>query len=296
MINDLMIKSFLTAAETLNFTNAAKQLYLSQQAVSKHIAKLEEILDCQLFSRKRGNIGLTPAGKIYFKIFSEYEKNMAAAKLFVHNMNKDKKHKLIIGHMELLDISTLLYPVTKRFHELYPNVTIEYKSCPDWELPILLKENDADLVITFDPEMEADEHNHIKHLLLKKVPELLFVSKEHPLATDDAVFSDFRNENVFFSLPPSGNISSLLKRMDLYGFPYENLICTDNLLSSCTAIDMLQGVSFSIAPSKILTRDTYKTYPTSILVDIIACYKETSEKEELKQFCQIITDLLGKES
>lgn len=52
MINDLMIKSFLALTDTLNFTNAAKRLYLSQQAVSKHIAKLEDELECQLFPFK----------------------------------------------------------------------------------------------------------------------------------------------------------------------------------------------------------------------------------------------------
>lgn len=54
MINDLMIKSFLALTDTLNFTNAAKRLYLSQQAVSKHIAKLEDELECQLFFPFKG--------------------------------------------------------------------------------------------------------------------------------------------------------------------------------------------------------------------------------------------------
>jgi DNA-binding transcriptional LysR family regulator len=296
MINDLMIKSFLTVAETLNFTNAAKQLYLSQQAVSKHIAKLEEVLDCQLFLRKRGNISLTPAGKIYFKVFAEYDKNMTDAQLLVRSLLRNDQRKLVIAHLELLDISSLLSPITKRFNELYPNVILEYKSCPDWELPMLLKDDKVDLVITFNCEMEFDEQHHIRHLFLERVPELLFISKEHPLATDDAKLSDFTHENVFFSLPPSGNVSSLLARMDLYGFPYENLICTDNLLSSCTAIDMMQGISFAIEHSKILTRENYRTYPTKNEVDIIACYRENSPKKELQQFCHIISELQPQEN
>ena len=104
LINDLMIKSFLALTDTLNFTNAAKRLYLSQQAVSKHIAKLEDELECQLFFRSRGDISLTPAGKIYFNVFSQYIDNMANATILVRNMTGTVKHKLIIGHLEMLDI------------------------------------------------------------------------------------------------------------------------------------------------------------------------------------------------
>lgn len=290
MINDLMIKSFLTLAETLNFTNAAQKLYLSQQAVSKHISKLEETLNCQLFLRKRGNISLTPSGKIYFKVFSEYDKNLATARIIVNSMNKTNQRILTIGHLELLDISHLLYPITQKFQELYPDITFEFRSSPDWELPILLKEEQVDIAITFNSEIESTSENHIQQLFLEKVPELMFVSKEHPLAKKDAQYTDFKNEPVFFSLPPSGNVSTLLKRLDMYGFSYENLICTDNLLSSCSAVDMMQGVSFAIAPSKILTQGTYKTYPTNLMVDIVACYKNTNAKPEVDRFCEIVSE------
>lgn len=293
MINDLMIRSFLTVAETLNFTNAAKQLYLSQQAVSKHIAKLEEVLGCRLFSRARGNISLTPAGKIFFNVFSDYEQNLAAAKILVRNMDTELHPRLVIGHLEMLDIHPLLYPVIKRFKELYPDVVLEFKSCLDWELPILLREDQIDLAITFSPEMGSDERNHIRHLLLDKVPELLVVSKDHPLAQDDSIYTDFQNENVFFALPPSGNIKNLLTRMDMYHFPYENLVCTDNMSSSFAAVDMMQGVTFAVAATKLLHNASYKTYPTGIFVNIIACYKESSPKKEVRQFCDIITRLPG---
>ena len=44
MINELSIKCFLTLCETLNFTETARVLYMTQQSVSKYIAKLEEDL------------------------------------------------------------------------------------------------------------------------------------------------------------------------------------------------------------------------------------------------------------
>ena len=42
MINFLNLEYFLVAAEELNFTKAAKRLYISQQSLSNHIANLEK--------------------------------------------------------------------------------------------------------------------------------------------------------------------------------------------------------------------------------------------------------------
>ena len=131
MINDLMIKSFLALTDTLNFTNAAKRLYLSQQAVSKHIAKLEDELECQLFFRSRGDISLTPAGKIYFNVFSQYIDNMANATILVRNMTGAAKHKLIIGHLEMLDIRLTLSSVVKKLKQRYPDIELEMDGLDD---------------------------------------------------------------------------------------------------------------------------------------------------------------------
>jgi DNA-binding transcriptional LysR family regulator len=44
MINFLNLEYFLVAAEELNFTRAAKRLYISQQSLSNHISNLEKEL------------------------------------------------------------------------------------------------------------------------------------------------------------------------------------------------------------------------------------------------------------
>ena len=51
MINFLNLEYFLVAAEELNFTKAAKQLYISQQSLSNHISNMEKEFDVILFNR-----------------------------------------------------------------------------------------------------------------------------------------------------------------------------------------------------------------------------------------------------
>ena len=80
MISETLVRSFLTLARTKNVTEAARQLYLSQQAVSKHLARLEEDLDCILFRRERGGMVLTDEGEIYYEAFSHMEDTLTAAR------------------------------------------------------------------------------------------------------------------------------------------------------------------------------------------------------------------------
>lgn len=62
MINFLNLEYFLVAAEELNFTKAAKKLYISQQSLSNHISNLEKEFDVVLFNRT-SPLTLTYAGR-----------------------------------------------------------------------------------------------------------------------------------------------------------------------------------------------------------------------------------------
>lgn len=57
------IQTFLEVANCLSFSTAARNLYISQQAVTKQIASLEQELGLRLFYRTTRQVTLTPAGQ-----------------------------------------------------------------------------------------------------------------------------------------------------------------------------------------------------------------------------------------
>ena len=61
------LKYFVTAAKCLNFTEAGRQHYISQTAITQHIQALEEQLGVKLFSREKRKVELTPAGKVFLE-------------------------------------------------------------------------------------------------------------------------------------------------------------------------------------------------------------------------------------
>ena len=61
------IKAFEATARHLSFTKAARELCVTQGAVSRHVAALEDELGAKLFARHHRTIELTPKGEIYFR-------------------------------------------------------------------------------------------------------------------------------------------------------------------------------------------------------------------------------------
>jgi Bacterial regulatory helix-turn-helix protein, lysR family len=57
------VRAFVAAAEQLHFGRAAAQLFLTQQALSKRIARLEQALGEQLFVRGTRGVELSDAGR-----------------------------------------------------------------------------------------------------------------------------------------------------------------------------------------------------------------------------------------
>ena len=64
---DARMETLLKVYETRNFTKAAKELSLTQPAVSQHIKQLEHDLDVVLFIRGEKGLKLTPEGEIVVK-------------------------------------------------------------------------------------------------------------------------------------------------------------------------------------------------------------------------------------
>ena len=84
MINFLNLEYFLVAAEELNFTRAAKKLFISQQSLSNHISNLEKEFDVVLFNRT-SPLTLTYAGPVSYTHLDVYKRQALCSALTIWN-------------------------------------------------------------------------------------------------------------------------------------------------------------------------------------------------------------------
>ena len=137
---------FYVVAKNKNITAASKELNISQPAISKAIKKLEEQLGGELFVRTRRGVVLTSEGEEFYSYISkaiEYIYN--AENKFTDLMN------LNVGHIRIGVSTTVtenfLATYLQKFHELYPNITIEIDTSVIDELLNKLRNGLIDLIV-----------------------------------------------------------------------------------------------------------------------------------------------------
>lgn len=144
-------KIFCTVAETGNISKAAKELYISQPAISKSIQKLEENIGTPLFSRSSRGVTLTDEGEmLYEHVRSAFE---------TLSLGEDKVKKSIelgIGHLRIGVSSTLckyvLLPYLKEFIRHHPHVHISIFCQPTNQTLKLLSDDRIDIGMVGEPK------------------------------------------------------------------------------------------------------------------------------------------------
>lgn len=117
------LRCFEASARFLSFTKAAQVLYMTQSAISKQVAQLEDSLKIQLFERSLQGLKLTPAGNLFF---IETKEILSQIELSVLNL---QSHESNVETLNILVHTTLcarwLVPVLKGFGKAHPNIHLD---------------------------------------------------------------------------------------------------------------------------------------------------------------------------
>jgi DNA-binding transcriptional LysR family regulator len=97
MLDAHQLNVFLTAAQTLNFTAAAKQLHMSQPSVSQHIRELENYFDTPLFVREGRRIFLSDAGKALIPMAQQLVKASVRIEETMQSLRTEIYGHLMVG-------------------------------------------------------------------------------------------------------------------------------------------------------------------------------------------------------
>ncbi len=143
------LKYFLAVADAQSFVSAANNLYISRQAVSKSIAQLESELQVELFMRDSSGAYLTPAGIMFYErvrsIVLELEQLQSEIQKYGSQFRQVIRVAFTVGTLSLFESRI------QRFIREQRNVVIKYFECTPSECEKLLREHQADLVITSSP-------------------------------------------------------------------------------------------------------------------------------------------------
>ncbi|MCM3570264.1 LysR family transcriptional regulator [Neobacillus mesonae] len=117
------IKTFIVAAKYENFRKTSEELFLTQPAITKHIKRLEENLNIQLFDRAGKKIALTSAGLHFLpfarEIAAKYEQGLNDFESWKQGYNR----KLMIAAAPQI-ASSFLPSMLRKFMFSNPNIEV----------------------------------------------------------------------------------------------------------------------------------------------------------------------------
>jgi len=146
------IQYFLAAAETLNFTSAARQLCVTQPTLSHQIAQLEEQIGTPLFDRpgKGKGIRLTRSGAVLQKYCMRAVQELESGHLALAELEGLSRGELRIGVIQSFS-KTLLAPILGTFVSQHRNIRVEVSELTGLSIEEGLHSGDLDLGIAFAP-------------------------------------------------------------------------------------------------------------------------------------------------
>lgn len=160
-INYELYKVFYHVAVTLSFSEASKQLFISQSAVSQSIKVLERKLNQPLFIRSTKRVQLTPEGEILLKHIEPAMNLIRKGENQLLEANTLNGGQLRIGASDTI-CRYYLVDYLKRFHLAYPNVHIKVTNQTSIECAHLLENGQVDFIVTNYPNSGLSNTQNVR--------------------------------------------------------------------------------------------------------------------------------------
>ncbi|WP_099467140.1 LysR family transcriptional regulator [Konateibacter massiliensis] len=287
------IHYFLALAKTLNFTEAAKSLYISQPALSKQMLVLENELGFSLLKRNKRNVELTPEGESLYRDWSMLE-NMMNSSIYNAKLLKRKTvGKLSIGCTDTFSVDEMLSKVLYNYQSHYPNIDIDLGSFGFRTLRDQF--NNRDLDVIFVPEFELESYKDVNSFLFQKVELCIAVPSSHPLSKRDHVTVTDLKDQPLITISPKESVVGVSKIKNIckaHGFEANIVKYVSNLNSLLLGVK--NGIGITICDNKV--RDPkIKTFNLDKQPDdsnIYVLWKTGLEHAELELFLDELREML----
>lgn len=272
------LRYFVSVAQTLNFTQAAKLHYITQPAISRRITDLEKELGTQLFVRSSHQVRLTHAGEEFFQY--------ALTALDMNTVVKQRLNNIAAGKTGRVRISAVftcehvVNRVLTQFVRLYPHVQIDLDFSTGMVQLEAINKGAYDFYFSFQTLLQSNQR--LDYIVTDTDRFHLFVPSEYahladvndftslsplPLVTESRTEGPFLVEQVFTICQNRGfDISNMIACSD-----FRSVVAFTNASMGFTLFPRAAGrsvntdhiVSFSIPGDDALTANAIGWDPTS---------------------------------
>lgn len=187
---DFRLRVFVKVADNLSFTKAAKEMFISQPAISKHISELESFYKVELFERQGGKISLTHEGKVFLNHAREILEKYDTLAYDMELLSGSFSGEIKIGASTTI-AQYLISPLLADFITRFPSVKVTLVTGNSEQIENALEEHKIDVgLVEGDKRRHNLKYSHFAkdELVLvtssaNKCSETVYLSHHSPLLT-----------------------------------------------------------------------------------------------------------------
>lgn len=199
-INITQMRIFIAVVEANSFTRASRLLHMTQSAVSKNIAALEDYLGFQLFIRDKKHLILTETGRYLYiewlDVLSHIDQSIDLAKA----LQGGNATNLNVGILSTHKPSAYLYPILEIFRIINPTINVHVEDCPSEDVRSKLIDGEFDIAFNVLYDMEELGTQYFSSRVIRTCPLAIGILKTSPLAQKSEVTMDDLRHCNFISI------------------------------------------------------------------------------------------------
>ena len=198
------LEYIIEIANMHSISRAAENLFITQSTLSQYLSRLEAELGVSLFERRRNEMTLTPAGKLYVSACEQMLQQKRELYNQLSDMGQAKTGSFSVGITPQWGAVAYSHIIGK-FYESYPNVTVKVTEETASPLIRLLQDGELDMAII---PLTGNSTLPLESMLLQAEELILAIPKSHaqalPLQNAEGSFpsisiADLKEEPMIFS-------------------------------------------------------------------------------------------------
>ena len=279
-MNQLDIFCFTSSARTLSFSITARELMISQQAVSRHIKNLEDEIGYPLFFRNFQNLALTKAGERLLAYFEEHDRLRDDFRRETDGLLP--KDILKIGWLQWLSCPEWFHNLLQRFQQQHPEVNLLFYDLDARELDAAQRTGELDFILTtrYSARYLPVSWNY---LAWREQPIVILGNAESPLAKEHTVWAvdggEFQEETI------RARALRLCGRVGIYN---PNILILPDMGSALLNILTAGGIVFGTRLSILNANEDLSITDTDQTATAVLGFPFYSAKPSAKLFGQFI--------
>ncbi len=188
-------------------STAARNLYISQQAVTKQIASLEQELGLRLFYRTTRQVTLTPAGSLLRDSFTQINRQIRSDIRKARELNSSGKSLLRVGFLSSLSRKDIILPITDFLMQHCPDTALDIRLLDFVVLRNSLLDDQLDFCVTTSNDWRFWPGIHTTVLQQKQFQ--VVYSARHPLAAQKQIALQDLATHTQLTLPNDNMLSGI---------------------------------------------------------------------------------------